>query len=158
MSRSALPSPFTDFPLALWSAAFVFDVASVHVGAAMSFAAFSNLALGCVIAVVALAMGGLEYNRLAGDRATRRHAVAHAALCAGALLCFALSLHVRVVAPEAFVTPPEAFLLGAAGLLLSLGAAWIGGHLAFEQATNEWAHVERERRRRTHPAKSRTVP
>lgn len=152
MSRSALPSPFTDFPLALWSAAFVFDVASTQVGPAMSFAAFCNLALGCVIAVVALATGGLEYNRLAHDTATRRHAVAHATLCAGALLCFVLSLHARVVAEEAFVTPPNAFLLGAAGLLLSLGAAWIGGHLAFDIETNEWAFARRERLKRTRAA------
>ena len=155
MSRSALPSPFTDFPLALWSAAFVLDVGSRWMGPAFSFAAFCNAAFGCIIAVVALAAGTLEYNRVAPDPVSRRHAAVHATLSAGSLLCFTLSLYMRAIEPDVFATPPSAFLLGAAGLVLSLGAAWIGGQLAFDLEVREWTTAKPPRRveeRRTRTA------
>lgn len=151
MPRSALPSPFTDFPLALWVAAFVFDVGARWMGPALSFAAFCNMAFGCIIAVLALAAGSLEYNRLANSQYARRHGLVHATLSAGALLCFTLSLYIRALHYDAFVTPTPAFLLGTAGLLLTLGAAWIGGQLAFELETSQWTPVRpaRSRRQRT---------
>lgn len=152
MSRSALPSPFTDFPLALWSAAFVLDVGARWMGPALSFAAFCNMAFGCVIAVLALAAGSLEYNRLANTPYTRRHGLVHATLSAGALLCFTLSLYTRALNYNPFVPPTSAFLLGTAGLVLTLGAAWVGGRLAFELETSEWSQARPERARRTRTA------
>lgn len=151
MSRSALPSPFTDFPLALWSAAFAMDVGSRWLGQAFAFAAFCNMVFGCVVAMLALVAGSLEYNRLANDAASRRHGLAHATLSAGALLCFTLSLYLRAIEPEVIATSSAAFLLAAAGLCLTLGAAWIGGHLAFSVETQQWAMVEPA------PSRSRTA-
>lgn len=152
MPRSVLPSPFTDFPLALWAAAFVFDVGSRWMGPALAFAAFCNMALGCVIAVLALAAGSLEYNRLAHDPYTQRRGLVHATLSACALLCFTLSLYMRVLKYDVYATPASGFWLSTAGLLLTLGAAWIGGQLAFEAETAQWAPLRSARSRRTRTA------
>src|SRR4051794_27533602 len=87
-----LHPPVTDFPIALWVMSFVFDLFSFRVGNAMVKAAFFNIAAGCIIAILAAALGIFDYLRVLPGVQAKRLGLVHAALNVLALLVFSVDL------------------------------------------------------------------
>jgi uncharacterized membrane protein len=130
MARSALHPLLVQFPLALWSMSFVFDVLSLRYGPAMSEAARFNLAGGFVAALAAAATGARDYKRRLEPRSSaRRLARYHAALNALAAALFGASLLVRRHAPPSRATPELPLVLSALGVVVLGASAYLGGVL-----------------------------
>lgn len=124
----------TDFPIALWSVAFLWDVVGfVRSDPIWWRFGFWTSAAGLIFALPTLASGLLDYlaiseNRIAAERTATRHMIAM--LCVTGL--FTGSLIVRV-GPDPLNLPQEigVIVLEAIGVVIVLVGAWLGGELVF---------------------------
>lgn len=115
MGHSLHPA-LSDLPIGLWFGMVVLDIAGYPHAAAI-------LAVGGIIAGLATAATGVA-DWTVSDGRDRRVGLLHGILQTIAILLVAVSVVLRIV--DATLVGQ---ILGAAGLLLSLGAAYLGGHL-----------------------------
>lgn len=134
-TRPPLHTVLAHVPFVLWGISFVFDVASIWRGPAMSEAALFNLFAGLAFAVAAAVTGLWDYvTRLAPASTARRVARWHALANATAAALFVASLALRWHARGAPATPRLPFVLSALGVAVLGVAAYLGGIVGYEQA------------------------
>lgn len=131
-SPRPLHPPFTDFPVALWSTSLLFDVLSLWLGNALVRAAFYNIAVGCVFALVAALTGALDYNRIPDQSPARRVGLLHGGLNIVAFTLFAVNLWLRALEMNAITTPISSVVISAIGVALVGVSAWLGGHMVYD--------------------------
>lgn len=128
--RHPLHPALVHFPVACWTLAVVADVAGLVWGeAAWSWSA-GLLVAGCLMAVVAMLAGLVEFTRVP-EGAAMRDAYLHMGLMVLALALFATRLllrldHHRPLAPDAV-----ALLLDAGGFAALAVGGWFGGRLVY---------------------------
>ena len=144
-SLRPLHPPLTDFPVALWVMAFVFDLVSFGAGNAFVKAAFYNLAAGDVIALLAAAAGLFDFTRIAPGHRTKKVALVHAGLNVLALVIFSVEAWARSSLLAAPHTPVPLVVLSAVGVALVLSAAYVGGQLVYDLGVNVAALTPTER-------------
>ena len=134
-ARPPLHTVLVHVPFVLWGISFVFDVASLWRGPALSEAALFNLVAGLAFAVAAAATGLWDYRtRLPRASTARRLARWHALANGSATALFVASIAVRWHTRGAPATPRLPFVLSALGVALLGIAAYLGGLVGYEQA------------------------
>jgi uncharacterized membrane protein len=135
------------FPIALWVASLVCDIA-YHAGARNVFwkeMAFYAIAGGVVGALLAAIPGFIDYLSLT-ERRTKRIATTHMAINLLVVLVFIFNLGIRYASPSGELFP--VFVSVVAIGLMSIGG-WLGGALVFEHGVGvRPAQSEKERERR----------
>lgn len=116
MMGHALHPALSDLPIGLWFGAVVLDVAGYEHAALI-------LAVGGIVAGLAAAVTGVA-DWTVSDGRDRRMGLLHGILQTIAILIVAVSVVLRLV--DAVLVGQ---ILGAGGLALSMGAAYLGGHL-----------------------------
>jgi uncharacterized membrane protein len=121
------------FPIALWTAAMVFDtIGIVSAQGTLRAVAFYNIAAGILGAVAAAIPGFIDYRTLRGRAA--RVGTWHALLNVTALALFVVSWLLRtrwgagVVGVDSWIP----VLLGYVGLAVVFASGWLGGALVYE--------------------------
>ncbi|GBD28296.1 hypothetical protein HRbin31_00311 [bacterium HR31] len=125
-----LHPPVTDFPIALWITALLFDVLNWRRPTELYRSMATWLvALGLLAAPVALATAFYDFARLqregVGSAFLARHTV-HSTLAYGATAVYAVNLVVRLKVPRARVA---ALLLSAAGAVLLILVGYFGNQV-----------------------------
>ncbi|MGH8540414.1 MAG: DUF2231 domain-containing protein [Stenotrophobium sp.] len=128
--RHPLHPALVHFPVACWSLAVLADFASLHFGEAAWSWSGGLLAIGCVMAVVAMLAGMVELVRVP-EGAALRDAWWHMGLMLAALTLFAARLllrldHLKPLAPDAV-----SLLFDAGGFLTLAAGGWFGGRLVY---------------------------
>jgi uncharacterized membrane protein len=135
------------FPIALWVASLVCDIA-YHAGSRNVFwkeMAFYAIAGGVVGALLAAIPGFIDYLSLT-ERRTKKIATMHMAINLLVVLMFIFNLGIRYSSPSGDLFP--VFLSVVAIGLMSV-AGWLGGALVFEHGVGvQTAEREKERERR----------
>ncbi|SRR6266542_1830437 len=126
--------PFVHFPSALLPAAFIFDIAS-RLDADLTFtrAAFYNIVLGLVVAVLAAVTGLVDYLPMVGGSCKKVIGTRHLIAQLSAVSLFAASLLLRAFDFDATQTPPAPMLLAAAGAVVLTTGNYFGGTLVYRQ-------------------------
>ncbi|TAM10732.1 MAG: DUF2231 domain-containing protein [Nevskiaceae bacterium] len=128
--RHPLHSALVHFPVACWSLAVAADFASLQFGEAAWQWSGGLLAVGCVMAVVAMLAGLVEFTRVPEGPALR-DAYLHMTAMLVALTLFTTRLLLR---QENFhALPPDALslVLDAAGFVVLAVGGWLGGRLVY---------------------------
>lgn len=134
--RHPLHAPVTDLPVAVFTASLVFDVLSFWGGNAFLQAAFYNLALGLLAALVAFITGLVDYSRLATGTRASRLGLVHGAVNMGATGAFAASLWFRTWFTGTDAVPIPAFLLSLLAFAVLVVGAYLGHQLVYDAGAN----------------------
>ncbi|MGO4223447.1 DUF2231 domain-containing protein [Lysobacter sp. TAF61] len=120
------------FPVACWSLATAADTVGLFRAASYWQLSGLLLAIGTLVATVAMAAGLAELPDLEPGSTPSRDARRHMLLAATAWSCYAASLFLRI--EEGALTRPGALAigLGVLGFLSLCGAGWMGGRLVYE--------------------------
>lgn len=119
------------FPVACWSLATACDLASVLWSGVHWQLAGVLMAIGTLVATVAMAVGLIELPDLEPGSAPSRDARRHMLLAACAWSCYAGSLLLRVEGGALVRPGPLAIALGSLGFMALCGAGWMGGKLVY---------------------------
>lgn len=140
MARHPLHPALVHFPIACWSLATAADFAGLWLGEAAWRWSAGLLAVGCAMAVAAMAAGLLELARVPEGRAMR-DAYAHMSAMLLALILFGARLALgldglRPLAPDAL-----SLLLDAAGFALLVLGGWFGAKLVYHHGVGQNGHA-----------------
>jgi len=138
--RSALAGPYghpfhpilVTIPIGAWVASLVFDIVALMSDDPSAWVAGARvlILIGLVGAVLAAAVGFLDYSQLARGTAARKTATVHMALNLGVTVLFIISLLLRWSADE-----DEVSIVGLILTIVGLGAlgisGWLGGKLSY---------------------------
>ncbi len=128
--RHPLHPALVHFPVACWTLAVVTDVAGLVWGeAAWSWSA-GLLVAGCLMAVVAMLAGLIEFTRVP-EGAAMRDAYLHMGLMVLALALFATRLLLRLDQHRPLAPDAVALLLDAGGFAALAVGGWFGGRLVY---------------------------
>lgn len=127
--RQPLHPALVHFPIACWTLAVAADFISLLYGTTTWRWTDGLLAVGCVVALVAMAAGLVEIVRIPDGSAAMRAAVIHVGAMIAALLLFAARLlqgpyGLQPVAPNLL-----SFVLDVAGFTALFVGGWFGGRL-----------------------------
>ena len=119
------------FPVAGWSLATAADIASLWLGEpAWRFAAVS-MAVGCVVALAAMAAGLREFATLPDGDPALPVANRHMLFAMGAFCAYATSLALRYGQYQLHAPGVPALAASVGGVLLLGVAGWLGGKLVY---------------------------
>jgi uncharacterized membrane protein len=129
--RHPLHPAIVHFPVACWSLAVAADFAALRFGAVAWGWSGGLLAVGCAMALAAMAAGLLELPRVP-EGAAMRDAYWHMGAMLVALTLFATRLllrwdHNQLLAPDTI-----SLLLDASGFLALAVGGWMGGRLVYD--------------------------
>jgi uncharacterized membrane protein len=129
--RHPLHPAIVHFPVACWSLAVAADFAALRFGEGAWRWSGGLLAVGCVMALAAMAAGLLELPRVP-EGAAMRDTYWHMSAMMVALMLFATRLllrwdHGQLLAPDTI-----SLLLDASGFLALTVGGWIGGRLVYD--------------------------
>ena len=122
------------FPIVLWTIAVIAYVANAVgvIEAAGEIARFSNGA-ALVMALLAMLAGGFELRTIDSRSEAMRVATWHMMLMATAWFCFLAALMLQLSAgTDRFTSPPVTASCAAAGFLLMIAGARLGGRLVYD--------------------------
>jgi uncharacterized membrane protein len=140
-----LHPPFTHYPIALWTLAFLFDIFSLWAGNAMVRAAFYNVAAGTVIAVLAGATGVLDYNKLPAGDPAKRTGVIHALLMVAILVLFTFNTWLHAVTRASQTAPVINVVITGIGLCALVVGGYLGHKMVFDYGANVIRLADEER-------------
>lgn len=123
-----------DFPIALFSAALLFDLTCVATGdGSWCRAALYDAVLGYALALAAVATGAVDlFLVIPAHRRSYQAAATHALFAVAALLLYGAGLAIRYAGlARAEAASPALIALSAVGVALLWAAAWYGGELVF---------------------------
>ncbi|HEV7606711.1 MAG TPA: DUF2231 domain-containing protein [Steroidobacteraceae bacterium] len=120
------------FPIAFWTSAFGADICGLFFNA-LPFAAlaFGASALGCLLGLIAMLAGIVDFTALPEDSPARDTAVTHMMLMCGAWLLFLVGLALRGY-PPTDPAPLGAIIVSALGFAIMAAGGWLGGRLVYE--------------------------
>jgi uncharacterized membrane protein len=120
------------FPIAFWTSAFGADLGGLFFnGLPLAVLAFGASALGCLLGLVAMIAGILDFAALPNDSPARDTAVTHMLLMCVAWLLFLVGLALRGY-PPAEPAPLGALIVTALGFGVMAAGGWLGGRLVYE--------------------------
>jgi uncharacterized membrane protein len=130
MARHPLHPAIVHFPIACWSLAVVADFASLRFGEMAWQWSGGLLAVGCVMAFVAMAAGMMELARIPEGPALRDTWL-HMALMLAAFTFFIIRLLLRLDGMQPLAPDGLSLLLDACGFLALAAGGWLGGRLVY---------------------------
>ena len=119
-------------PIGAWIASFVFDIAGLASDDPEPFAQGARwlIGIGLVGAVLAAAVGFMDFTRLTPGTRVRKIALTHMAINLTVTVLFAISLAVRLGSGDDAVSVPG-FIVSILALLLLGISGFLGGELAY---------------------------
>ena len=124
------------FPIACWSLATIGDVASLWLGRPAWWLAGVSMAIGCVVALAAMAAGLFELARINAASPAMRVARLHLLAAMAAWLSYGASLFLRLDLQSAATAleAPGMFALATSllGFACLATAGWLGGRLVYQ--------------------------
>ncbi|HEX7749955.1 MAG TPA: DUF2231 domain-containing protein [Bordetella sp.] len=130
MGRHPLHPAVVHFPIACWSLAVAADFAGIWFGQAAWRWSGGLLAIGCTMAVVAMAAGLMELPRVP-QGAAMRDVYLHMGAMLVALTLFGTRLLLRLEHLQALEPNIVSLLLDAGGFLALTAGGWLGGKLVY---------------------------
>jgi uncharacterized membrane protein len=137
--------PFTHYPVALWTFAFVFDLLSLWAGNPMVRAAFYNVAAGTVLAILTGAAGVLDYNKLPTRDPVRRVGMLHAMVMVGVVVLFVVDTWLHSFARYSSTAPLINVIVTGVGLCGLIVGGYLGHKMVFDYGANVIRLAEEER-------------
>lgn len=128
--RHPLHPALVHFPVACWSLAVATDFAGLYFGEAAWQWSAGLLAAGCVMAVVAMLAGLLEFTRVP-EGAAMRDAYLHMGVMLLALVLFATRLLLRLDHYQPLAPDKLSLVLDAGGFIALAVGGWFGGKLVY---------------------------
>ena len=122
-------------PMAMWPGALIFDVLSQRQigGNAMVRLSFYAIAFGLVTALVAVPAGLVDWGGIKKEKPAWKIGLYHMSLNLVVALLFAVNLYLRwPTFREATEVDRIQLLLSAAGTLILIGSAYLGGRMVYE--------------------------
>lgn len=129
--RHPLHPVLVHFPVACWSLAVVADFSSLYFGKATWQFTDGLLAVGCVMAVVAMMTGLVEIVRVPEQGKAMRDAIIHVSAMSAALLLFGSRLLQGPYGLQPIEPTALSFILDAGGFTVLVVGGWFGGRLVY---------------------------
>lgn len=129
--RHPLHPTLVHFPVACWSLAVAADYISLLFGTTTWQWTDGLLAVGCVMAVVAMMAGLLEIVRVPEEGLAMRDAIVHVGSMILALLLFGSRLLQGPYGLQPVPPTTLSFILDAAGFITLFVGGWFGGRLVY---------------------------
>lgn len=119
------------FPVACWSIGTVADLAGLRFGEPAWMLAGVLIAIGCVMALVAMTAGSFELARIPQGSAAMKVALWHMGAASTAFILYGASLLLRF--GSGALGPPDQLAIGlsVAGFLALAITGWLGGTLVY---------------------------
>ncbi|TEA78791.1 DUF2231 domain-containing protein [Allopusillimonas ginsengisoli] len=128
--RHPLHPALVHFPIACWSLAVIADFASLRLGEAAWRWSGGLLAVGCVMAIVAMLAGLLELQRVP-EGVPLRDTYLHMSIMIIAFILFTARLLLRLDHLQPLAPDKLSLLLDAAGFLALALGGWLGGRMVY---------------------------
>lgn len=124
------------FPVATWSLASIADAGSLVLGEPAWRLADIAMAVGTVMAIPTMALGFVDFLKIADGSAAQADARRHMAWVGAAWCAYAGSLLLRLDGTALIAPGVAALCLGAAGFVALCVAGWLGGRLVYVHGVN----------------------
>ncbi|MDN5842224.1 MAG: DUF2231 domain-containing protein [Alcaligenaceae bacterium] len=128
--RHPLHPALVHFPIACWSLATLTDFGSLWLGESAWKWSAGLLAVGCIVALLAMAAGVLELSRVP-DGPALRDVYWHMGLMLGAFALYTTRLMLRLDHLQPLAPNTVALLLDLAGFIALAIGGWLGGRLVY---------------------------
>lgn len=128
--RHPLHPALVHFPIACWSLATLTDFASLWLGESAWRWSAGLLAVGCIVALLAMAAGVLELSRVP-DGPALRDVYLHMGLMLTAFVLYSVRLLLRLDHLQPLAPDVSSLLLDLAGFIALAIGGWLGGRLVY---------------------------
>lgn len=146
-TRAPLHPLFVHFPIALWTAGLLLDVASLRGGRPLVVAGFYSMLLGTLFVLPTAIAGLLDYTKLQAGTRTKSAAGMHAVTMLLASLGMVVSTWLHFAGAAQDRASIAAMIVGGLSFLVMTAGAVLGHQLVFHFGANVQMPAERETER-----------